>query len=306
MARVRELAGRRIEQHSSPNAGGSMSDHRGVVLHIAQGSYRGTIDWQLNPDQRYESGERVTTSSTWIVGQQRGKWVQMVDSDTVAWAQRDGSRTWLSIELEGFAPAAPSSWQVEACAQLLAWSARTYRHPIAIADHPGERGLGHHAMDREWRGEQWGHDQCPGDGVLGAKAAIVARARQIQEEDDMPTVEEIWEDHGIDISPTRRRRPSTTLGLAAKYAGRAAKLGAETVAGHQAILAAVQGQDAAQAAADAARAAVREELAGVVEDLAQELAVHLPGLTEEQIGTATEAAVRNVLGGLDEDDGEPA
>lgn len=122
------------------------------------------------------------------------------------------------------------------------------------------------------------------------------------EEDDMPTVEEIWEDHGIDISPTRRRRPSTALGLAAKYAGRAAKLSAEAVAGQAAILAAVQGQDAAQAAADAARNAVREELAGVAGDLAEQLAVHLPGLTQEQIRAATEAAVRGVLGGLDEDD----
>lgn len=186
MARVHELAGLSIEQHNSPNRGGAMSGHRGVVLHIAQGTYRGTISWQMNPNQRYADGTPVNTCSTWIVGKERGEWAQMVDTSEIAWAHRGGSRTWLSIELEGFAPAAPTDWQVEACAQLLAWSAKTYGHRIARADHEGERGLGHHSMDREQFGVEWGHEACPGSGVIGAKNAIVARAEEIAEgEDDM-------------------------------------------------------------------------------------------------------------------------
>lgn len=185
MARVASLTGLRIEQHDSPNKGGTMADHRGIVLHIAQGSYRGTINWQLNPDQRYKDGTRVTTSSTWVVGREWGEWAQMVDSDRIAWCQRDGSRTWLSIELAGYAPQPPSAWQVEACAQLLAWAHKTHGIPLAVANHPGERGLGHHSMDREWLGEEWGHDECPGAGVIAAKGQIVAKAKQIIEEDDM-------------------------------------------------------------------------------------------------------------------------
>lgn len=177
--RTRALAGRAIEQHDSPNKGGTMSGHRGVVLHIAQGSYRGTISWQLNPNQRYADGTAVNTCSTWIVGREVGEWAQMVDTNRVAWCQRDGSLTWLSIELAGFAPAPPTAWQVEACAQLLAWAHRTHQIPLAVADHPGERGLGHHAMDREGLGEEWGHEACPGSGVIGAKAQIVARAKAI-------------------------------------------------------------------------------------------------------------------------------
>lgn len=179
MARVRTLAGRPIEQHSSPNQGGAMDDCRGVVLHIAEGSYRGTISWQLNPDQRYANGDSVTTCSTWIVGRAEGEWAQMVDTTKIAWCQRSGSRTWLSIELAGHAPAAPSAWQIEACAQLLAWAHREHNVPLAVADHPGERGLGHHSMDREAMGEEWGHDSCPGTGVIAAKAAIVKRAQAI-------------------------------------------------------------------------------------------------------------------------------
>lgn len=192
MPRASVLAGRRIEQYSSPNAGGQMSAIYGAVLHIAQGTYRGTISWQMNPNQRYASGQSVTTCSTWIVGRSTGEWAQMTPSDRIAWCQRSGSRTWVSIELAGYAPDKPTAWQIEACAQLLVWLHRTHRVPIAVADHPGERGLGHHSMDREWKGEEWGHEACPGSGVIGAKAAIVARARAILAgEDDTVTPEDI-------------------------------------------------------------------------------------------------------------------
>lgn len=177
--RVSELDDFAIEQNHSPNVGGAMSAHHGVVLHIAEGYYRGTIAWQLNPDQRYSDGTQVTTSSTWIVGEQRGQWAQMVDSDTVAWAQRGGSHRWMSIELEGFAPHQLTDWQLEACAQLLAWAHRHHGVPLQVADHPGQRGLGHHSMDREWLGEQWGHEACPGQPVIDAKRKIVDAARGI-------------------------------------------------------------------------------------------------------------------------------
>ncbi|MBX6357646.1 MAG: N-acetylmuramoyl-L-alanine amidase [Micromonosporaceae bacterium] len=191
MARIRELAGLPIEQHDSPNVGGKMSDHRGPVLHIAEGTYRGTISWQMNPDQRYPDGTKVTTSSTWVVGKNRGEWAQMVDTDIVAWCQRSGSRTRTSIELAGHAGDKPTAWQIEACAQILAWEHRHYDVPLTVADTDAERGLGHHSMDREWAGVEWGHEDCPGNGVIAAKPQIVARAKEIVEEEDMPTAQEI-------------------------------------------------------------------------------------------------------------------
>jgi hypothetical protein len=192
MTRITAIDGLAIEQHASPNAGGKMTDHRGLVLHIAEGTFRGTIAWQNNPEQRYADGTRVTTSSTFIVGRKFGEWAQMVDADRVAWCQRGGSYEWLSVELEGHAPDVPSPWQIEACARLLAWAHGQYAIPIQTAAHPKERGLGHHAMDREWMGEEWGHDACPGVGVVTSKAVIVARALELIEERDMPTPEDIW------------------------------------------------------------------------------------------------------------------
>lgn len=185
MARVKALGGQRVAQYSSPNIGGKMSDHRGPVLHIAQGYYQGTINWQMNPNQRYASGGSTTTSSTWIVGKETGEIAQMVDTDWIAWTQRDGSRTRTSIELVGFAPDKPTAWQIEMSAHILVWEHQHYGVPLQVADHDGQNGLGHHSMDREWLGVDWGHESCPGSGVIGAKDQIVARARQIQEGDDM-------------------------------------------------------------------------------------------------------------------------
>ena len=196
MARVRELAGLPIAQHSSPNVGGRMSGHRGVVLHIAEGYYQGTVSWQMNADQRYADGTRVTTSSTWIVGRDRGQWAQMVDTDTVAWAQRSGSHTWLSIELAGFRRGhqlnpggweKPTAWQIEACAQLLAWAHRQHGIPLQLANSPSGRGLGYHSMGAP----AWGHSACPGPDIIAQRATILARARTIVEEDDV-SAEDVW------------------------------------------------------------------------------------------------------------------
>lgn len=248
MARVKSLADRPIEQHSSPNIGGSMSSHRGVVLHIAQGTYRGTISWQMNPNQRYASGGTTTTSSTWIVGKDAGEWAQMADSTRIAWTQRDGSRTWLSIELAGWAPDKPTAWQIEACAQLLAWAHREHGVPLAVADHPGQRGLGHHSMDREWLGEDWGHEACPGKGVIGAKAAIVARAKEIEEDDDV-SARELWTGHTIRTQ--HKESKGVPPDVALSWAWNAAVLASRGVdrleAGQAAILAAVAGQNVADA-----------------------------------------------------------
>lgn len=188
MARVNSVAGHAVEQHSSPNVGGEMDAHQGLVLHIAEGTYKGTINWQMNPDQRYASGGTVTTSSTWVVGREPGEIAQMADSDRVAWCQRGGSRTWNSVELAGYAPNPPTAWQIEACAHLLVWLHQRYGVPLQVATTTTGRGLGHHSMDNDTTVE-WGHDSCPGSGVINAKSRIVARAREILAgtEDDMAT-----------------------------------------------------------------------------------------------------------------------
>lgn len=185
MARWTTLGGYPVKQYQSPNRGGAMDGHRGVVCHIAEGTYLGTISWQMNPDQTYASGGTVTTCSTWIVGKQRGEIAQMVDTDEIAWCQRSGSRTWLSIEFAGYNTGALTEWQIEAAALILAAVHEHYGVPLQVAPDPSVRGLGHHSMDREWLGEEWGHDDCPGPQIIAQKPQIVAQAITIATGDDM-------------------------------------------------------------------------------------------------------------------------
>jgi hypothetical protein len=164
-----------------------MVEVRGLVLHIAVGWYDGTIAWQLNPDS--------DVSSHFIAGRDQGELAQMVDTADRAWTQGDGNGRWLSSENEGFLASDSrnpggwerlSSWQVEANAQLFARGHLEYGYPLKVADHPGELGLGHHSMDREWLDEQWGHDQCPGAAIVAQKPEIVRRAIEIVEGSGMP------------------------------------------------------------------------------------------------------------------------
>lgn len=159
--------------------GGSMDSHRGLVVHIAEGFYAGTIAWQRNAP----AGQRV--SSHFIVGRD-GRCAQMVDTDEQAWAQRSGNPDWLSVECEGFTTGHPlhkthpgweslSLQQIEKIAHLLVKAHQQYGVPIQVATGPDGRGLGHHSMG----GVPWGHLDCPGLPIIGQKPAIVARAHQL-------------------------------------------------------------------------------------------------------------------------------
>lgn len=164
-----------------PNeAADRLADVRGLVLHIASGFYDGTIAWQRNAS--------ADVSSHFIVARD-GRCAQMVDTADRSWAQRSGNSTWLSVELEGFAPddrlhASHPGWerltpaQIEVCARLLARVHQVYGVPLQLATSPSGRGLGHHSMGAE-SGIDWGHSQCPGSAIKGQKAAILARAVEV-------------------------------------------------------------------------------------------------------------------------------
>lgn len=156
--------------------GGPILAHRGLVVHIAEGYYEGTIAWQQGDN---------SVSSHFVVDRD-GTCAQMVDTDEQAWTQRVGNHAWLSVECAGFTTksqyhASHPGWekltgqQIERIAQLLAKGHREYGMPVQIATSPTGRGLGHHSMG----GPAWGHLDCPGDPIIGQKPAIVARALEI-------------------------------------------------------------------------------------------------------------------------------
>src|SRR3954462_4125630 len=75
--------------------GGAMNEYRGLVLHIAEGYYEGTIAWQKG-----DNG----VSSHFVIGREHSEAAQLVDTGLTAWTQREGNGEWLSAEFAGFTP----------------------------------------------------------------------------------------------------------------------------------------------------------------------------------------------------------
>lgn len=144
---------------------------RGVVVHIAAGTFQGTIAWQKNPT--------ADVSSHFIVSK-KGEIVQMVDTSDAAWTQKNGNSEWLSIENEGYLPGPLTPEQFDANAKILLWASRTFpKVLLKVANSPAGYGLGHHSMGAE-NGADWGHSQCPGELIKNQKAGIVALAVLMQ------------------------------------------------------------------------------------------------------------------------------
>lgn len=157
------------------NQGGPRAVTRGLVVHIAEGFYGGTIAWQKNP--------AADVSSHFIAGRD-GRVAQMVDTDREAWTQRAGNASWMAVECEGFTTGnrlhrpgweSLTPQQVDAVARLLARAHQQYGVPFVLATGPDSRGLGYHSMG----GAAWGHRDCPGPPIIGQRADIIARARAL-------------------------------------------------------------------------------------------------------------------------------
>lgn len=153
----------------SPNVGGPMQEYRGLVIHIAQGTFEGTISWCKNPT----SG----VSSHFVVALD-GRIAQVVSVDVTAWTQRDGNGHWISVENEGYTPNALTAAQVDANARILAKCHKVKGVPLQLATSPSGRGLGHHSMGAE-SGANWGHSECPGPNIKNQKPEILSRAVQV-------------------------------------------------------------------------------------------------------------------------------
>jgi len=157
---------------------GGMVEWRGLVLHIMEGSYDGSIAWGKNP---------ASQVSFHFANRKDGHLGQLVDTGDGAWTQGDGNGNWLSVEHEGFSGEALTAAQLESTAQIYAQGVREHGWAYELADSPAGRGLGWHGMG----GLPWGgHPNCPGDPIVGQREAILARARQINNEEDGMTPEE--------------------------------------------------------------------------------------------------------------------
>lgn len=147
------------------DVGGVTRPPQGMVLHIAQGTYQGTIGWEHNP--------AAQVSSYFVVGPE-GQITQLVDLANKAWTESNGNDHWIGVEFAGFVPQALTPAQVEAAAQILVWLHAVYLVPIQATDDPvNGHGLGWHGMG----GASWGgHFGCPGPAIVAQRPQILARA----------------------------------------------------------------------------------------------------------------------------------
>lgn len=176
-----------------------MLEQRGMVIHIAEGFYEGTISWQKNPES--------DVSSHFVIGGRddpdplNGDIAQLVDTDVTAWTQRAGNGHWVSAECSGFTPHGLTSAQIESLAQLYARGMKVYEWPATIATNPSERGLGHHSMGCAY---DWGHCDCPGPAIIAQKPQILARAVEISTGVDMDTNQNAKLDAIVNLYPSMR------------------------------------------------------------------------------------------------------
>jgi hypothetical protein len=145
---------------------GGMRSHRGLVLHIQQGSEAGTDSWFHNPSSQV---------SAHFGNPKSGPLDQWVDTDDRAWAEVAGNPDWISVENEGNSGNSLTPSQLENVSRLLAWLHTTYAVPLQVSD-SSVPGLTGHGLG----GSAWGgHYDCPGAPILAQRPAIIARAAAI-------------------------------------------------------------------------------------------------------------------------------
>jgi hypothetical protein len=163
------------------NVGEVVRPPQGMVLHIAQGYYQGTIGYEHNP---------AAQVSSYCVVSKQGAITQVVDLDNRAWTESGGNASWIGIEFEGFVPDALTPPQLTAAARILAWLHTEYGVPIQATDDPiNGHGLGYHSMGGTFWG---GHFQCPGPAIVAQRPEIIHQALGLTTAQEPPvTPEEI-------------------------------------------------------------------------------------------------------------------
>lgn len=186
----------------TPNRRGRMVEHRGLVVHIAEGFYEGSIAWIRN--------DRSDVSAHFVGGREADERAQLVDTADMSWTQGAGNPRWLSVEFAGFTRGHKlwrpdwhelSDAQLDFCTDLLVKAHQAYRVPLQLAHNASGRGLGYHAMG----GPSWGHQACPGAAIRRQLPLIVTEARRRAGKPSPTPTNKDWTDRVIMALPTLRR-----------------------------------------------------------------------------------------------------
>ena len=179
---------------------------RGLIGHIAVSS---------SPDLR---GDPNGNCWTFYLPEQ-GPAIQQIDLDYVSGSSRAGDATCATFESQG--GLGPDVNRQRWNANQVWWAARILRHlhdtegvPLEVMENslPTSRGFGTHRLGidpyRVPGGESWSTKygkECPGDARHAQRAEIVALARSMDGDDDMPTPEDLLDAKVSDETGTVRQ-----------------------------------------------------------------------------------------------------
>jgi len=145
------------------STGGLHHPIHGLVLHIQEGTEKGTYSWFNNSKAK---------ASSHFGNPKHGRLEQFVDTANMAWTQKAGNHYWISVENEGHHGDSLTITQIENLARLMNWLHTTESVPLQLADNPSAFGLGYHSMG----GKAWGHHECPGKAIIKQRAFILELA----------------------------------------------------------------------------------------------------------------------------------
>lgn len=164
----------------------------GMVCHIMGSSTQSADNWFHSPksgDPKVGAGATfgicnggsAHVNSSWV----DGHLIQWADTDDRCWAQGAGNPYYHSVETEG-ASGPMTDKQIETFSKLYKELHDVEGFPFALAEIPGQPGLGWHGMG----GSAWGgHNYCPGPerrmqrGIILTKAQGSIITQPTQEED---------------------------------------------------------------------------------------------------------------------------
>lgn len=147
---------------------------KGVALHITSTDSKGNLP--TLPGLFGEFNTRSTWKSAQFAISKSGNIWQFVDTDNRAWAI-DGNvidMEWISIENIAKIGETLTDSQVSSCATVYAWLQDFTDIPLALADKPGDSGLGSHSMFGDPN-----RKLDPGAAILGQRQTILDLAKDM-------------------------------------------------------------------------------------------------------------------------------
>ncbi|HYM75864.1 MAG TPA: N-acetylmuramoyl-L-alanine amidase [Candidatus Dormibacteraeota bacterium] len=156
---------------------GGMRSLHGLVLHVEDGTERGTFE-QFNATDAQLAKHGDNPASAHFGNPREGRLEQFVDTFDVAWAECAGNRDWISVENEGRVGEKLTDSQIWNLALLFAWLHWNEGVPFNLAEKPSDFGLGYHSMG----GKAWGHPYCPGGPIIRQRTAILKLAQTLPQQ----------------------------------------------------------------------------------------------------------------------------